>query len=255
MSCDRRIALSGTPIQNKIEDIWALFKFLRLDPVDQKDTFNNLISAPCKVGSSVGVARLQLVMRACTLRRTKDSKDETGKKVLELPKRHDQVVKLTLSEEERAAYDEAREVGAEKLGEYKEAQAMAQDKSAKAAGTGTSYRNVLQHLLRLRQICDHVELAAAGESEEDYDGTLMDYSVAVKGIERDGLNLARAQSVFANRKATDAEELECNSCQANFSKSFPAMYPDGDMEPLADLAKLTIKPFLTKCLQVFCEYS
>lgn len=244
--------MSGTPIQNKIEDIWALFKFLRLDPVDNKETFNSLIGGPCKVGSSVGVARLQLVMRACTLRRTKDSKDEAGNKVLELPQRHDQIVKLQLTEEERKAYDEAKQVGAEKLEEY---QAQEKDKqSGKGGGKGSSLRNVLQHLLRLRQICDHVELAAAGEAEEDYDGTLMDLSVAMAGIQRDGLNLARAQSVFANRKATDGDELQCSGCNANFSKYFPALYPDGEMEPLSDLAKLAYKPFLTKCLHIFCEF-
>jgi SNF2 family DNA or RNA helicase len=249
LSCDRRIALSGTPIQNKIEDIWALFKFLRIDPVDQKETFANLIGGPCKIGDSVGVARLQLVMRACTLRRTKDSKDESGKKVLEVPPRHDQVVKLQFSEQERAAYDEAKQIGAEKLEEY---QAQAQEKGTKAKGS--SLRNVLQHLLRLRQICDHEDLAAAGETEEDYDGTLMDLSVALAGIERDGLNMARAQSVFANRKATDADELQCTACNSNYAKYFPALYPDGEMEPSTDLAKLTNKPFLTKCLHIFCEY-
>lgn len=243
LKADRRIAMSGTPIQNKIEDIWALFKFIRLDPVDVKEVFNERIGTPCKTGDNVGVARLQLVMRCCALRRTKESKREDGVPILQLPQRHDTVIKLTLNESESEAYQAVVGEGKEKVQELE-----------KQGKLGKNIRNVLQELLKLRQICDHVELANTGETEEDYDGSLMEYNVAVQGIEREGLNLARAQSVVANRKATEGDELDCVGCGVKYDKYFPALYPDGDLEPLTDLARLESKPLFTKCLHIYCEF-
>ncbi len=188
---------------------WALFKFLRLDPVDRKEVFNEYIWDPCKRGDPVGVARLQLVMRCCTLRRTKDSTAEDGTQILNLPPRKEIQLWLDLREDERAAYDE-RVVRTKKIvKDLKDQNLM-----------GKSYASVLLEVLRLRQICDHVDLAQSGAVEEDYDGTLMDYDVAIKGIETNGLNLSRAQSVVAYLK--DGDGAACVSCNYDTTRTrFP----------------------------------
>jgi hypothetical protein len=245
LAADRRIALTGTPIQNKIEDIWALFKFLRLDPVDRKEVFNEHIWNPCKLGDTVGVAKLQLVMRCCTLRRTKDSTSEDGRRILNLPPRREMQLWLDLREDERKAYDDRASAVKERVGEL-----QAQGQLSK------NYANVLQEVLRLRQICDHVDLAKSGAVEEDYDGTIMDFEVAVKGIETNGLNLARAQSVLSFLK--DGDGASCGICTYDYSEHFPSMGLGGVEEGIkvdADKAKtkkMPHKPILTKCLHLFC---
>ncbi|KAL7420061.1 hypothetical protein Q5752_005026 [Cryptotrichosporon argae] len=245
LAADRRIALTGTPIQNKIEDIWALFKFLRLSPVDDKTVFSEYISTPCKTGSTLGVARLQLVMRACTLRRTKDSKTTDGNRILNLPPRVERQVWLKLREDEREVYEAARHDAADEVELLRKKKSLA-----------GNYAHVLQKLLRLRQICDHVDLARAGAVEEDYDGTIMDYEMAVKGIETQGLTAARALSVMANLK--DGDAAVCVDCNYDFGHLFPSLALatlDDAVKPEPEGKKpkgKVVKPLLTKCLHVHC---
>ncbi|WVW78313.1 hypothetical protein I302_100267 [Kwoniella bestiolae CBS 10118] len=243
LESDRRVALTGTPIQNKIEDVWALFKFLRVSPVDEKDVFTQYISSPCKYGEQIGVARLQLVMRCCTLRRTKDSTAEDGRKILNLPPRKEVQLWLELREDERKVYDERASAAKDRVGELKRKNEL-----------GKNYANMLQEVLRLRQICNHVDLAMAGSVEEDYDGTIMDYQVAVQGIDTNGLNQARAVAVCCGLK--EGAGALCSSCGADFGDYFPDIGLGGveefttkDEKPKK---KFSAKPVLTKCLHLYC---
>lgn len=240
LAADRRIALSGTPIQNKIEDIWALFKFLRLEPVDDKEVFNQTIWNPAKAGDQLGVARLQLVMRCCALRRTKESKDENGNRILDLPKRTEIQEWIELDPHEKAAYNVARDTAQEAVAEFQEQGTM-----------GANYQNVLQLLLRLRQLCNHVDLPRNGESEEDYEG-LMDLQVAENAIEMNGLNLVRAQSVIAGWKGGLVKPITCVMCPTDYSECFPALDLAGQ-EDVKNLKKLPHRPIMTKCLHLYCE--
>lgn len=238
VDADRRIALTGTPIQNKIEDIWALFKFLRLKPIDDKAQFSQYISGPCKTGSQIGVARLQLVMRVCTLRRTKDSTAEDGRKILHLPPRKEMQVWLDLREDERQAY------------EARQREAKAQVVGFQQEGTlQKNYANVLQEILRLRQICDHVDLAMLDPVEEDYDGAVMDYEVAVNGINHHGLSQPRAQSVVCFMK--DGDNALCSDCGYDYNEYFPSLEM-ADLEDARPKKKLPTPLLLTKCLHVYC---
>ncbi|WVQ83192.1 hypothetical protein IAT38_005331 [Cryptococcus sp. DSM 104549] len=242
LEADRRVALSGTPIQNKIEDVWALFKFLRISPVDDKDCFTQYISAPCKTGEQIGVARLQLIMRCCTLRRTKESTHEDGSKILNLPPRSERQMWLTLREDERKIYDDRASKAKDKIGELK-------------ANNETSriYVNMLQEVLRLRQICNHVDLAMLGSVEEDYDGTIMDYQVAVQGIEQNGLSQPRGVAVVCSLK--EGEGAQCNGCGFDFGDWFPWIGLGGVEEEREKPTKkkLSHKPILTKCLHLYCQ--
>ncbi|WVF69696.1 hypothetical protein IAT40_004475 [Kwoniella sp. CBS 6097] len=244
LEADRRVALSGTPIQNKIEDVWALFKFLRLSPVDDKDVFTQYIASPCKYGEQLGVARLQLVMRCCTLRRTKDSTAEDGSRILNLPPRKEIQLWLELREDERKVYDERASAAKDRVGELKAKNEL-----------GKNYANMLQEVLRLRQICNHVDLAMLGPVEEDYDGTIMDYQVAAQGIDRNGLNQARAVAVLCFLK--EGAGALCAGCGYDYGDYFPDIGLGGveeDSKPgeKTKLKKLAAKPILTKCLHLYC---
>ena len=246
LAADRRICLTGTPIQNRIEDIWALFKFLRLSPVDERECFAKYISNPCKAGDPVGVARLQLVMRCCTIRRTKDSTAEDGRRILNLPPRKEVQLWLDLRPDERKVYDDR----------ISEAKGRVDELQAKKE-LGRSIGHMLQEILRLRQICDHVDLANAGAVEEDYNGTVMDYEVAVQGIERYGISQARAVSVVCFLK--DGDGAQCVVCGYDYGDFFPSLglggVDDGVKveEKYSKLRKLPQKPLLTKCLHLYCK--
>ena len=67
----RRWCLSGTPIQNAIDDLYSYFRFLKYDPYAVYKSFYNTIKVPISRNSLHGYKKLQAVLRAIMLRRTK----------------------------------------------------------------------------------------------------------------------------------------------------------------------------------------
>ncbi|KAF3694558.1 Transcription termination factor 2 [Channa argus] len=96
-----RWAVTGTPIQNNLLDMYSLLKFLRCSPFDEY----KLWKAQVDNGSNRGRERLNILTRSLLLRRTKDQLDSTGKPLVSLPDRTCEVHRLKLSEDEQAVYD------------------------------------------------------------------------------------------------------------------------------------------------------
>ncbi|ORY23357.1 SNF2 family N-terminal domain-domain-containing protein [Naematelia encephala] len=142
-----RWCLTGTPIQNNVEELFSLFKFLRARPLDNWDTFRARISSLVKNGQTqVAMKRLHVVLKAIMLRRTKDA-TIGGKPILNLPERIVQVVQCDFDNEERAFYDALQTQTA-----------LTFNKFMKAGTAMANYTSVLTLLLRLRQACDHPSL-------------------------------------------------------------------------------------------------
>ncbi|KAF7808400.1 helicase-like transcription factor CHR28 [Senna tora] len=139
----RRWCLSGTPIQNAIDDLYSYFRFLKYDPYAVYRSFYNTIKVPISKNSIQGYKKLQAVLRAIMLRRTKGTLID-GEPIISLPPKTIQLNKVDFSIEERAFYTKL------------EADSRTQFKAYAAAGTvNQNYANILLMLLRLRQACDH----------------------------------------------------------------------------------------------------
>lgn len=67
----RRWCLSGTPIQNAIDDLYSYFRFLRYDPYAIYRYFCSSIKVPISKNPSKGYKKLQAVLKTIMLRRTK----------------------------------------------------------------------------------------------------------------------------------------------------------------------------------------
>lgn len=181
--------------------MFALIKFLRLEPFDDKNTWTEFIGSPVKYGQPLGIARLQRIMKCITLRRTKESKTNAGDRILSLPPRQDQLLYLKFDEKEQAIYDQF----------FSESKAEFNELSDKNE-VMKNYVGILQKILRLRQICDHWELVKgkgllAGEQSQ---GDSSNYEDAVAAINAEGITPARAAVVFAIlREAATTQCVEC----------------------------------------------
>ena len=254
---DRRLCLTGTPLQNKVDDVFALIKFLRVKPFDDKATWTQLIGTPIKYNQEVGFTRLQTIMRLLALRRTKETKGPDGKPILSLPSRTDRMVLLKLQEDERTVYDSF-------FGE-----SQAEFMSMAKAEVMKNYVNILQRILRLRQICDDVELIKASKDGARYDCAAQ-YEEALSAIEKDGINLERATAIFALLRETLT--AQCAECSMELS-SLPteggadiAMEGDDNaisakrgrkLKAVAAIARTsspcpTLHPIITRCTHLFC---
>ena len=135
----RRWAVTGTPVQNRLDDLGALIKFLRIKPFDEKGGFTQYILSPFKMADPDVLPKLRLLVDSVTLRRLKDR--------VNLPSRYDRDVRLKFSEEEQYLYDFFAKDASRKM----EAIAGGQRKSL----GGKAYVHVLQSILRLRLLCAH----------------------------------------------------------------------------------------------------
>ncbi|KAK4687668.1 hypothetical protein P7C73_g2453, partial [Tremellales sp. Uapishka_1] len=145
-----RWCLTGTPIQNNVEELFSLFQFLRARPLDNWATFSSRISKLVKSGQTkLAMKRLHVVLKAVMLRRTKDAKID-GKPILNLPDRTVKVVECPFDEEERAFYAALEQKTSLTFNKFLKNGAAMQD-----------YTSMLTMLLRLRQACDHPSLVTA----------------------------------------------------------------------------------------------
>jgi SNF2 family DNA or RNA helicase len=71
LSAERRWCLSGTPIQNNIDDLYSYFRFLKYEPYSKFSSFRSMITIPLSRGVTHGYKKLQTVLRIVLLRRTK----------------------------------------------------------------------------------------------------------------------------------------------------------------------------------------
>lgn len=139
-----RIALSGTPIENRLEDLWSQFQFTHPGLLGDVDTFKNDYIEPISRGFREASQRLKRKIQPFLLRRLK-------KEVApELPPRTEIVLRCELSSTERELYQ------AILASTRKEVLAQLQ--------TGGSIFAALEALLRLRQACCHPLLVPGGSA-------------------------------------------------------------------------------------------
>ncbi|MFO0870715.1 MAG: DEAD/DEAH box helicase [Pirellulales bacterium] len=160
-----RLAMTGTPIENHLGELWSLFEFINPGMLGASAAFQRLVKAsrsePSREEAAGDGARQTLAqsLRPFILRRTK-------KQVLtELPERSEQTLYCEMEAPQRQLYDQLRS--------YYRQQLLQQ---VDAAGLAQSKFHVLEALLRLRQVACHPALvdpqhAALGSAKLD---TLLD---------------------------------------------------------------------------------
>ena len=72
LAAQHRWCLTGTPIQNSVEDLGALVSFLRVPLLDKPSTFRRYMLSHARHGSRNPVKNLKLLLNSICLRRTKD---------------------------------------------------------------------------------------------------------------------------------------------------------------------------------------
>ena len=156
-----RFALSGTPIENNIGELYALFRFLNPSMFGSPDEFSRMYALPIQKENSKEVAsELRRKIFPFILRRLKK---EVAK---ELPDRIEQTVYVEMSPEQQTYYEQRRNFYYQTIRE-----------EIQNEGLQKSQFHILQALSDLRQIASCPEVKTEGTIISPKKEVLMEYMI------------------------------------------------------------------------------
>ncbi|CAG7928899.1 unnamed protein product [Penicillium olsonii] len=140
-----RWALTGTPIVNRLEDLFSLVRFLRVEPWSNFSFWKTFITVPFESKEYVRALNVvQSVLEPLVLRRTKSMKTPEGEPLVPLPKKTVVIEEVELPKPEREIYDCIYTRAKRTYNDNMEAGTLLQ-----------SYSTIFAQILRLRQTCCH----------------------------------------------------------------------------------------------------
>jgi SWI/SNF-related matrix-associated actin-dependent regulator of chromatin subfamily A3 len=135
LDAQRRWCLTGTPIQNRLEDVGSLIKFIRVVPFASNANFRRHIIEPLLTEASNSGENLRLLLGSVCLRRTK--------RHLNFSEAIFETVKLNLSPEEEIIYSDILEMSERAFND-----------SISSKSKIRRYNYMFTAIIRLRMLCN-----------------------------------------------------------------------------------------------------
>ena len=158
LHADHRLVLTGTPIENGVSDLWSIMDFLMPGYMGSQGAFRESIEQPIREGGDAGEEaqwRLRHKLGPFLLRRLK--KDVAK----ELPPKIERTAFCQLTADQKAVYTALLKRSQERLADLVEENGFQRSKF-----------EILQTLLRLRQVCCHTGLLELGVAAENPSGKM-----------------------------------------------------------------------------------
>ncbi|QDL10583.1 ATP-dependent helicase [Brasilonema octagenarum UFV-E1] len=145
-----RIALTGTPVENRLQELWSILDFLNPGYLGNKQFFQRRFAIPIeKYGDAASLNQLRSLAQPFILRRLKTDRSI----IQDLPEKQEMTVFCGLSAQQAQLYQKAVE---ESLAEIEEAE-------------GLQRRGmILALLIKLKQICNHPSHYLKQDTLEQY---------------------------------------------------------------------------------------
>ena len=153
LKAGNRIALTGTPVENRLSELWSIMAFLNPGYLGSEDSFRKNFARPIeRTADREATERLRRLTTPFILRRLKTDKTV----ISDLPEKLEMKVYCPLTKEQATLYQAVVK------------DALAQVEAAQEEGDAMKRRGlVLAMLVRLKQVCNHPALFLQDGSELD----------------------------------------------------------------------------------------
>lgn len=140
LRAEHRLALTGTPTENRPSELWSIMDFVMPGYMGPLESFKTLVERPMMDGSATqeGMDLLKARTRPFILRRTKNQVER------ELPAKVETVLPVDMTESQSELYNKILEEVKPKV-----------FRAVEAKGLKGATVSILAALLRLRQVCNH----------------------------------------------------------------------------------------------------
>ena len=132
----QRVALTGTPVENRLVELWSILDFLNPGYLGSREVFQNRYGRPVERGDADKAADLRRVVQPFVLRRVKTDKSI----IQDLPAKFEHTVYCNLTREQATLYQAVTRNMLEQI--------------ADAFGLARA-RLILMALTKLKQVCNH----------------------------------------------------------------------------------------------------
>ncbi len=156
--CEYRLALSGTPIENHLGELWSIYSFLMPGFLDTLSFFKKYYQVPIeKENDFEKQTLLNKRVQPFMIRRTKE------KVAHELPAKTEIIKYTQFDEKQSKLYESIRVTMEQKVRE-----------AVSSKGLGSSHITILDALLKLRQVCCDPKLLKIEEAKKVHDSAKLD---------------------------------------------------------------------------------
>ncbi|NDC31842.1 MAG: DEAD/DEAH box helicase, partial [Bacteroidetes bacterium] len=143
LKSSNRLVLTGTPIENSVQELWSQLSFINSGMFGSLASFTERFVLPIEKGKDLQkLNQLKAIIKPFVLRRTKDQVAQ------DLPEKTEQVIYCPMSEEQQEAYETVKSYYRNEI-----------IKSISELGLPRSQFTLLQGLTKLRQIANHPKLS------------------------------------------------------------------------------------------------
>ncbi|KAL8804932.1 MAG: hypothetical protein Q9182_002242 [Xanthomendoza sp. 2 TL-2023] len=214
LRAEYRWCLTGTPMQNNLDELQSLIKFLRIKPYNDLNVWRDQITRPLSQGrGGIAMRRLQVYLKAFMKRRTKDvlkqegalnhggitsakGSNDNGFKITE---RKIESVEAEFSPEERKFYQRLEQRTDRSLEQM-------------MGGEKLNYASALVLLLRLRQACNHPQLVG-GSMADDRDALTLGQGVGTQTPRKSKVVDREIDDLADLLGGVSVETKKCDVCQ------------------------------------------